>query len=395
MMRDWGTIAALAVHGANVQAGQVVLVTAELGQEELARAVASACYDRGAIYVDVIYFDPHLKLQRVRAAAPETLEYVPPWYGERALEHAEGHGARVTIAGVTEPHLFDGLDPALVGRDRLPWLKEIPLIVSERLMNWTIVPCPHPAWAELVYGGPAGDALERLWRDLLHVLRLDEPDPVAAWEERMQVLNGAADRLTDRAFDAVELRGPGTELTLGLLPGHRWWAADFTTVDGLRHLPNLPTEEVFTTPDPLRADGHVTSTKPLVVGGSIIRGLRVTFEGGKAVDIRADENAAVLHSHLHADEGALRLGELALVDRIGRIGALGTTFYHTLLDENAASHLAFGSGFPFLVDPAQVSRVNESAVHVDFMVGSPEVDVDGVTAGGQRVPVLRGGDWQI
>jgi aminopeptidase len=228
------------------------------------------------------------------------------------------------------------------------------------------------------------------------VLRLDESDPTQAWDERMTVLKESAARLAERRFDAVELRGPGTELTIGLLPTATWWSADFMTAEGLRHLPNLPTEEVFTTPDPLRTEGHVTSTKPLVLqDGTIVRGLRVRFVAGQAVEIDADENAEALRSRLAVDEGGLRLGELALVDRKGRIGPLGTVFYDTLLDENASSHIAFGSGFPFLVEDEDASRVNESATHVDFMIGSPELEVDGVTAAGERVPILRGGDWQL
>ena len=181
-----------------------------------------------------------------------------------------------------------------------------------------------------------------------------------------------------------------------MLPTHTWWAADFTTAAGLRHFPNLPTEEVFTTPDPLRTEGHVSATKPLVLrDGTIIPGLRVRFEGGTAVEIDADENVEALRSQLAIDDGSLRLGELALVDRQGRIGPLGTVFFNTLLDENAASHIAFGSGFPFLVEGEDVGRVNQAGTHVDFMIGAPDVEVDGVTAAGDRVPVLRNGDWQI
>jgi aminopeptidase len=390
-------LAELSVHGANVQPGQIVIVGAELGQEDLARALAAAAYDRGAKFVDVNYFDPFVKRARIEHADPETLEFVPSWYGDRMLAHAEGKGARVTIAGSTTPNLLDDLDNALVGRDRLPYLKEVPKIVGERSTNWCIVPCPHPAWARLVYPELSeADAYEKLWRELEHVLRLDEPDPGAAWEERMNVLNDSAQRLTEHRFDAFELRGPGTELTVGMLPTHKWWSADFTTADGLRHFPNLPTEEVFTTPDPERTHGHVTSTKPLVLrDGTIIRGLRVRFEGGRAVEIDADENAEALRSQQSLDEGALRLGELALVDSQGRIGPLGTVFYETLLDENAASHIALGNGFPFLVEGDDVGRVNASGTHADFMIGSPELEVDGVTPAGERVAVLRGGDWQI
>jgi aminopeptidase len=397
MQERWTRLAELSAHGANVQPGQIVMVTAELGQEELARAVAAAAYEREAAFVDVVYFDPHVKRARIQHADPSTLDYVPDWYGERMLALANERGARISLAGATAPNLLDDLDTSLVGKDRLPWLKETGKIIGERSTNWTIVPCPHPAWAKLVYPElGAGEALERLWQELEHVLRLDEPDPAAAWEQRMETLNASARTLARRRFDAVELRGPGTELTVGMLPTHTWWAADFTTATGLRHFPNLPTEEVFTTPDPVRTQGHVTSTKPLVLlDGTIIRGLQVRFENGRAVGIDAEENAEALRSQVAIDDGALFLGELALVDRQGRIGPLGTVFYETLLDENATSHIALGNGFPFLVEEPDVARVNTSATHIDFMVGSPELAVDGVTATGERVPVLRCGDWQI
>jgi len=393
----WTRLSELAVHGANVQPGQIVLVSAEIGQEEMAREVAAAAYRRGAKFVDVGYFDPFVKRARIEHANPDTLEFVPDWYGERMLEHAAGKGSRVTLTGVTANGVLDDLDGALVGRDHLPYLKEVPKIVGERSTNWCIIACPHPEWAKLVYP-ELGDeaAAERLWQELEHVLRLDEPDPGAAWEERMAVLTESARRLTERAFDAVHLSGPGTDLTVGMLPTHKWWSADFQTADGLRHFPNLPTEEVFTTPDPLRTEGYVASTKPLVLrDGTIIRGLRVRFEGGVAVDVDADEHADAIRAQLAVDDGALRLGELALVDRQGRIGPLGTVFYNTLLDENAASHIALGNGFPFLVDEAEVGRVNTSDTHIDFMIGSPELEVDGITVGGDRVPVLRAGDWRI
>jgi aminopeptidase len=390
-------LADLAVHGANVQPGQVVMVTGELGQEALARAIAAAAYDRGAKFVDVDYFDPLLKRTRLEHANPDSLSFVPDWYGERVLTHAELRGARVTIAGVTVANPFAGLEPELAGRDMLPRVKELTPIVSDRLTNWCIVPCPHRAWAELVHPDlPPDEALERLWLEIEHVLRLDEPDPRAAWEERMTSLTAAAAKLAAHSFDAFELRGDGTELRVGMLRTHIWHAADFRTVDGLRHFPNLPTEEVFTTPDPRRTEGHVTSTRPLVLrDGTIVRGLRVWFERGTAVEVDADENGGVLRSLLEIDEGAARVGELALVDRHGRIGPLGTIFYNTLLDENAASHIAFGAGFRFAADEEDLPNVNESAQHIDFMIGSPELEVDGITADGERVPVLRRGDWQI
>ena len=396
-MDRFQALAELAVHGANVQPGQVVAVGATTGQEPLARAVAEAAYRRGALFVDVTYFDPYVKRMRIEHADPETLGFVPPWFGSRVDQLAERGDARIALAGVVAPDVFSGLDPALLGRDQLPGLKETSRIIGERSTNWTIVPCPHPAWARLVYPDlDEAAAYERLWDELTHVLRLDEPDPKAAWEERVAALTRSAAALTERRFDAIELRGPGTDVTVGLFPSSSWVAGDFTTRAGLRHLPNLPTEEVFTTPDPVRTEGHVTSTKPLVLkDGTIVRGLRMQFEGGRAVEVEADENGAAVRARTGIDEGATRLGELALVDRQGRIGPLGTIFYDTLLDENAVSHLALGFGFPFAVEGDDLTRVNQSEIHIDFMIGSPELEVTGVTCEGERVPVLRNGDWQL
>jgi aminopeptidase len=390
-------VAELAVHGANVQPGQVVALGPTLGQEELARAIAAAAYRRGALFVDVQYFDPYVKRARIEHADPSTLEYVPPWYSGRLEALAEGGHSRIGITGIVDPDAFAGLDPERLGRDQLPWLKEIPRVIDERATNWTIVPCPTRAWARVVHPDlPEDEAYERLWSELWHVLRLDDADPPAAWDERTATLKRSAAALTDHGFDALELAGPGTELTVGLLPTSRWGAGDFTTRTGLRHLPNLPTEEVFTSPDPERTEGYVTSTKPLVFkDGTVVRGLRMRFEGGRAVEVDADENARAMLAKTRFDDGAARLGEVALVDRQGRIGPLGTVFYDTLLDENAASHVAVGSGFAFAVGEEDTGRVNDSGIHIDFMIGSNELDVTGVTRDGERVPVLRGGDWQV
>jgi aminopeptidase len=390
-------LAELSVHGANVQKGQIVLVQAEIGLEEQARATAEAAYKRGAEFVDVAYFDPYLKRVRIESADPDTLDFVPRWYGERLLEHAELNGARINLRSVTAPNVMDGLDKSLLGKDMLPTVKEIFKVISERSTNWCFVPAPHPAWARLVYPDlPVDEAYEQLWRELEHVLRLDEPDPLAAWDERMAVLSDNAARLTERRFEAIELRGPGTELTIGLLPTAIWSSVEFSTAKGLRHLANLPSEEVFTTPDPRRTSGHVTASKPLVLNdGTIIRGLTVRFEDGVAVEIDADENAEALRNLTEVDEGSRRLGELALVDGDGRIGPLDTVFYNTALDENASSHIALGLGFPFLVEDEDRERANVSARHIDFMIGSAELDVDGVTADGERVPVLRNLAWQL
>ena len=397
MTGRFARLAELSVHGANVQEGQIVLVQAEIGLEEQARATAAAAYGRGAKFVDVAYFDPYLKRVRIESADPDTLDFVPRWYGGRVLEHAAQNGARISMRGMTAPHVMDGLDKSLLGKDTLPLVKETLEVFSERSTNWCYVPAPHPAWAALVHRDlPADEAYEQLWRELEHVLRLDEPDPLAAWDERIAVLNESAARLTERRFDTIELRGPGTELTIGLLPTANWSSVEFSTAKGLRHFSNLPSEEIFTTPDPRRTSGQVTATRPLVLAdGTIIRGIRVRFEGGVAVEIDADENVEALRRLTEVDAGARRLGELALVDGEGRIGPLDTVFYNTLLDENASSHIALGNGFPFLVEDIDRDRANVSAQHIDFMIGSAELDVDGVTAQGERIPVLRDLAWQI
>ena len=381
--------------GANLQPGQIVGVNAYYDMADAARAVARAAYSRGARYVDVFWWDLLVKRARLELADADSLEFVPPWMGERLRWLSNEHAARVFLTG-TDSTVFDGIDPSRMGRDLLPYLKEVPEIVNERTTNWTIGPCPNPRWAERVHPElPPDEALDKLWDEIVYVCRLDADDPVEAWRERMRAIVASAERLTERHFDAIHLRGPGTDLTVGLLASHRWLGADFTTVDGLTHYPNLPTEEIFTTPDPERVDGHVSATMPLEVYGSFMSGIRIEFEGGRATKVDAEEGGEALRS-IVAKEGADRLGEVALVDKEGRIGPLGTVFYETLLDENAASHIALGNAYTFpLEDEADWQRVNQSGVHVDFMIGSPEVDVDGVTRDGDRVPVLRGGSWQF
>jgi aminopeptidase len=258
------------------------------------------------------------------------------------------------------------------------------------------VPFPTASWAAQTFPelDPA-KALARLEERILHVCRLDEEDPAAAWAERADALESVARRLDALRLDALHFEGPGTDLTLGLLPTSRWEAARMTNADGVVHMANVPSEEVNTAPDPARADGVVRSTKPLDVEGALVRGLTVAFEGGRAVRIDADENAEALRARASVDEGAARLGEVALVDRESRIGRSDTVFLNTLLDENAASHIALGNAYSFSVGDADRDRINRSAIHIDFMIGSDDVDVTGITGDGTRVPVLRGGAWQI
>ena len=385
--------------GANVQPDQVVAVEAALEAAPLVRRLTRLAYERGARYVDVVYFDALVKKIRIESAPEESLEWVPPWLGRRMLDLGDLDAARIVLSPFIAPGMLEGTDPARAGRDRLPTVRELFKVVDDRSVAWTISPVPTEKWARLVFPElDPDDALAALWRDIEHVCRLDEADPVEAWRSRIDEIWQAASRLDELGLDALRFVGPGTDLTVGLLPSSRF-AKDggtSTTRTGIHHVPNLPTEELFTTPDPERTQGVVASTKPLDLGGSIVEGLRMRFEGGRAVEIEADANADTLRRRVATDEGAARLGEVALVDGKSRIGRLGRTFFNTLLDENAASHVALGDAYATpIADPADLPRINESEIHVDFMIGSNEVAVSGVTHDGDEVPLLVDGAWQV
>jgi aminopeptidase len=276
-------------------------------------------------------------------------------------------------------------------------LKEATQVLAQRALNWTIVPGPNAAWARLVHPQlKESEALARLWEEVSSICRLDEEDPVAAWWARSEQLAEAARRLEAARLDRLHFSGPGTELTIGLLDQVAWSGGAFSTAWGRTHIPNLPTEEVFTSPDPERTEGYVTSTKPLLVSGRAVLGLRISFEAGRAVEIDADEGAGLLRELVQRDPDANRLGEVALVDSSGRVGPTGSVFHDTLLDENAASHLALGAGFKHLAEePDVAARINESAVHTDFMIGGPEVQVTGFDQNGREMPVLIDGHWRL
>jgi aminopeptidase len=386
--------AELAVHvGANVQPGQLVDVLARVEHAEIARAVTRAAYAAGARYVDVYYSDQHLRRALIEGAADDVLSWTPPWLLERARAVGDERAAVVALTGDAEPDLLADLPVDRVGKARMLQLaEEGTRQVNEQLNNWTVVGVPNAGWAQQMFGEPD---VERLWKLVEYCVRLDEDDPVAAWREHVAKIGSRARLLNDMRVDAVRFRGPGTDFTVGLLPESRWQGVESKTALGLPYVANMPTEEVFTTPDSRRAEGHVRSTRPLVLNGQIIRGLEVTFAGGRIVGVEAEEGADVMRGQLASDENAPHLGEIALVDGTSRIGQTGVTFFDTLFDENATCHVAYGSAYAEAVEGEPGEGVNNSTVHTDFMVGGPDVEVDALLPGGDVVPLLRNDIWQL
>jgi aminopeptidase len=389
--------------GCNLQSGQRLLVQTVVEHASFARAVTRAAYAAGARHVEVSYDDQHVRKAMIEHAPDDVLTWTPPHLLQQARGLAEDRAASIWIVGDPEPELFTDLDPARVGKARMLELREESTKqVNERSVAWAIVACPNEGWAEAVFGEPDVD---RLWDAVARATRLYEDDPVAAWWAHVDELGARADALNELDLDSLRYTGPGTDLTVGLLPGSRWMSARFETSWGQRHVPNLPTEEVFTTPDRRRTEGTIRSTRPLVLEaeGVIVNDLSMRFEDGKAVEVDASSGADVIRTQMATDENAGYLGEVALVDRASAVGATGVTFKNTLFDENATSHIAFGAGFTFAVDGAAglgpdeqiAAGINNSKVHTDFMVGGPEVTIEGVTRGGRKVPLIVDDTWQL
>jgi aminopeptidase len=384
--------------GANVQPGQTLLIGAELEHAPLVRAIAEEAYRAGATYVDAIFRDAWLRRALVVHGPDESLEHTPPWMAERVRRAASDRAAMIGISGGSQQEVFAGLDLARVGRARhadaeREWLKA----VTNRDIAWVLIGCPTESWAHEALGEPD---VERLWEAVAHALRLDEDDPAAAWAARLDELDQRARTLDERAFTGLRYRGPGTDLSVALIPEARWMAGRDATRHGQPHVANMPTEEVFTSPHRDSAQGTVRSSLPLALRGGVVEGLELTFSDGVCTDIRADKGADLVRADMDIDEGGRRLGEIALVDRSSRVGETGLVFNNTLFDENAAAHIAWGDGISWVlgdhsVEDARAAGMNESDTHTDFMIGCPELEVDGITSGGEPVPILRDARWVL
>ncbi|MFL5953190.1 MAG: aminopeptidase [Gaiellaceae bacterium] len=376
--------------GANVEEGQTVFINSMVEHAPLARALTRASYDAGARYVDVGYRDQHVRKAMIELGPDEALTHTPDWLKTRMDVVPK---AMIWTTGDPEPELLSELDGERVGKAQMKELAEIARKqMVDRSVNWSGVAYPTDGWAQKVFGEPD---VERLWEAVSFCTRLDEPDPVAAWREHMARLEARATKLTELRFDALHYRGPGTDFTVGLLPAARWMSALFRRADGREYVPNMPTEEIFTSPDCRRAEGTIRSSLPLALLGDIVEDLQLTVKDGKIVDVQAKHGAELVRGQLESDERAGYFGELALVDGTSRVGQTGITFFDTLYDENATCHIAYGFGIPDVLEGEPGDGLNVSTVHTDFMVGRPELEIDGLTKDGQAIPILREETWQL
>jgi aminopeptidase len=379
--------------GANVQPGQIVDVIARIEHAPVAREVVRAAYRAGASYVDVYYSDQHIRRALIEYAAEDVLSWTPPWLMKRARTIGDENWAVVALTGDAEPELLADLPGDRVGKARMKDLgEENTRQVNERLNNWVVIGVPNEGWARQMFGEPD---VERLWELVEFCVRLNEEDPVAAWREHVARIGARARLLNELRVDSLRYRGPGTDLTVGLLPESRWQGCESETAAGIPYVANMPTEEVFTTPDCRRTEGVVRSTQPLALLGQVVKGLEVRFENGRIVEVHAEEGEDVVKGELATDENAPYLGEVALVDGSSRIGQTGQIFFETLYDENASCHVAYGSAYGEAVEGGVIDGVNVSTVHTDFMIGGPDVEVDAVLYDGTVVPVLRENVWQL
>ena len=390
--------------GLQLQKGQDLVLTAPLVAVPLVRLITAHAYKAGASTVTTFYSDEETTLARYRHGHNESFDRAPNWLYDGMAKAYENGAARLAIAG-DNPLLLSQEDPAKVGRaNKATSMAYKPALehISNFDINWNICSYPNPSWAKLVFPDmPIEEAVRKLADAIFAASRVDREDPIAAWAEHNAELKKRSIWLNGERFAALHFTGPGTDLTVGLADGHEWHGGASTAKNGVTCNPNIPTEEVFTTPHALKVEGHVSSTKPLSHQGTLIDNIQVRFEGGRIVEAKASKGEAVLNKVLDTDEGARRLGEVALVPHSSPISASGVLFYNTLFDENASCHIALGQcyskcfldGASLTPDQIKAQGGNSSLIHIDWMIGSGQVDIDGIRADGSKVPVMRKGEW--
>lgn len=390
--------------GLQLQEGQDLVMTGPSTALPLIRAIAEHAYKAGAGVVTPIISDEQVTLARYRNANDASFDRAPSWLYEGMAKAFGNNAARLAIAG-DNPMMLAGQDPGKVARaNRANSMAYKPALekITGFDINWNIVAFPSPAWARQVFPDDAEDvAIEKLANAIFAASRVDLDDPIAAWKSHNAELKKRWSWLNGQRFASLAYTGPGTDVTIGLADGHQWKGGASESKNGITCNPNIPTEEVFTTPHALRVEGHVSSTKPLSHNGTLIDGIRVKFEGGRIVEAKATKGEDVLNKVMDTDEGGRRLGEVALVPHSSPISQSGILFYNTLFDENAACHIALGQcyadcfidGKKLSPEQIQAQGGNKSLIHIDWMIGSDKIDIDGVKPDGWRVPVMRKGEW--
>lgn len=389
--------------GLNLRAGQRLSIRAVLEAAPLVRRVAAHAYRAGSPLVEVMWSDPEMQLVRFANAPAGSLDTVSDWPVQAGLEYVGNGHALLSITG-SDPDLLKDADPEAIAISRraegqafLP----VSRLISADAINWCVAGAATPAWAARVFPDlPIEQATEKLWEAIFQTVRLDAPDPIAAWEKHSADLGARATYLNEKQFDALHFTGPGTDLMVGLPMNHRWLGGAGPTEVGITNVANIPTEEVFTAPHRGRVDGTVRATMPLNYSGKLIENFSLTFKDGRVVDVSAEKGEELLRSQIEIDEGAARLGEVALVPHSSPISQSGILYYNTLYDENASSHIALGRAYQNCIDGCAgldekdfaAFGGNSSATHVDFMIGSAQIDVDGILDGVAE-PLMRGGEW--